>query len=419
MKSSSRHKPVRLYLPDIVGRGYRDFWNCKTRYRVVKGSRGSKKSKTAALNRIYRMYQYPEANILCVRRYQNTLRDSMYADTLWAIHRFGLDENFSWTVSPMCITRKQTGQKILFRGLDEGTKVTSIDTDVGYLCFVDIDEAYEIREDDFNKLDLSIRGALPEGYFKQITLLFNPWSATSWLKPRFFDSENPRVFARTTTWKCNEWLDDSDRELFEDMKVRNPRRYRIEGEGEWGIAEGLIYERTRMEEFDTDELRKKRGMVAAFGLDFGYTDPNALICMLIDNTDYKIYVFDEWYQRGVTNREIARAITEMGYSGQRIVCDSAEPKSIKELQREGIRHAEAAIKGKDSVTYGIQKLQNYEIIVHPRCKEFWVEITNYCWGKDRNGNPTDKPDHEFSHGPDAMRYGAGNALRPSGLSVLK
>ena len=112
-------------------------------------------------------------------------------------------------------------------------------------------------------------------------------------------------------------------------------------------------------------------------------------------------------------------ITEMGYSGQRIVCDSAEPKSIKELQREGIRHAEAAIKGKDSVTYGIQKLQNYEIIVHPRCKEFWVEITNYCWGKDRNGNPTDKPDHEFSHGPDAMRYGAGNALRPSGLSVLK
>ena len=272
MKSSSRHKPVRLYLPDIVGRGYRDFWNCKTRYRVVKGSRGSKKSKTAALNRIYRMYQYPEANILCVRRYQNTLRDSMYADTLWAIHRFGLDENFSWTVSPMCITRKQTGQKILFRGLDEGTKVTSIDTDVGYLCFVDIDEAYEIREDDFNKLDLSIRGALPEGYFKQITLLFNPWSATSWLKPRFFDSENKLVCIAGKFAEPEVWYDHLKQHFFERWGYNVPDEITIIGEcdeGFWELAEG------RAKEYKEWKIRSEKiiEMDGFFGYDslFSFT----------------------------------------------------------------------------------------------------------------------------------------------------
>lgn len=401
----------KIYLPDLVGKGYKAFWNCKKRYRVCKGSRGSKKSKTAALNRIVRIVKYPESNYLCVRRYGNTLRDSIYADTKWAIHRLKLDDYFQCTTSPLEITYLPTGQKILFRGLDEGTKVTSITVPKGVLNFVDVEEAYEIAKDDFEKLEMSIRGEVPAGYFKQITVLFNPWSVTSWLKERFFDFPDDDVLAMTTTWQCNEWLDDSDRNIFLKMKQNNPRRYRIEGEGEWGIAEGLIYTNYRVEDFDVNEIRQIAGIKSAFNLDFGFTDPNAFVCEMIDNAKMRIYVFDEWYKTGITNKTIAQQIKAMGYGGQRIICDSAEPKSIQELRDEGIK-AEPSRKGADSVNHGIQLIQNYEIIIHPKCVEFAHEISNYCWKKDRNGKPTDTPDHEFSHGMDSMRYGITKILLP-------
>ena len=406
-----------ISLQKVIGKGYADFWNTKKRYRVCKGSRGSKKSKTTALNMIERLYEFPESNGLCVRRFSNTLRDSVFSDLKWAIHRLGLDSYFDCTVSPMQITRRSTGQKILFRGLDNGLKITSISVDKGYLCFVWIEEAYEIfDESDFNKLDMSIRGEVPEGYFKQITLTFNPWSATSWLKKRFFDNPDDNTFVKTTTWQCNEWLDESDRKIFLDMKEKNPRRYRIEGNGDWGIAEGLIYENVVFDEvFDVEELRKKEGVTAAFGNDFGFTDPNAFICCLVDNADMRIYIFDEWYQTGVTNKVIAQKIKTMGYGSQQIICDCADAKSIAELRDEGI-HAEPSRKGKDSVNHGIQLIQNYQIVVHPKCVEFRKEIENYCWKKDSSGRLKDEPEHDFSHGMDAMRYGVSKVLRPAVFS---
>lgn len=402
----------KISIKESIGGGYNDYWNTKKRYRVCKGSRGSKKSKTTAINMITRIVQYPESNGLCVRRYQNTLRDSVFSDLKWAIHKLELDQYFDWTVSPMEITYRPTGQKILFRGLDDGLKITSISVDKGVLCWVWIEEAYEISsEDDFNKLDMSIRGQVPEGYFKQLTLTFNPWSANSWLKKRFFDDPDENTFVKTTTWKCNEWLDDADRNIFLTMQVNNPRRYHIEGDGEWGIAEGLIYEKVKIEEFNVDDIRVIPGVISSFSLDFGFTDPNAFICCMIDQTDLKIYVFDEWYKTGVTNKVIAEQIKAMGYGGQRIICDSAEPKSIAELQDEGIK-AEPSRKGKDSVNHGIQLLQNYTFVIHPKCTEFQKEIQNYCWSKDKDGKPTDKPDHEFSHGMDSIRYGVTKALLP-------
>lgn len=404
-----------MSLQDVVGKGYADFWRTKKRYRVCKGSRGSKKSKTTALWFIVHLMQYPEANALVVRRWQTTLRDSCFSDLIWAMERLGVRSKFSTTINPLKITYIPYGNVILFRGLDEGTKVTSISVPRGVLCWVWIEESYEIsNEEDFNKLDLSIRGEVPDGLYKQITLTFNPWSATSWLKARFFDDPDDNTFIKTTTWKCNEWLDDADRQIFLDMKKRNPRRYRIEGEGEWGIAEGLIYDNTVLEDFDPEELRKRPGMKSGVGLDFGYTDPNALIPFLLDEKGKTIYVYDEWYKTGCTNKNIAKAIKDKGLGMQRIVGDCAEPKSIAELRDEGI-HAEPSRKGRDSVNYGIQLIQNYRIAVHPRCKNFWREITNYCW-QSKDGRPTDKPDHEFSHGPDALRYGTGKLLLPDVFS---
>jgi phage terminase large subunit len=397
-------------LKEVVGRGYGDFWRCEKRYRVCKGSRGSKKSKTSALNFIVRMMKHPQANLLVVRKTQATLKDSCYSDLKWAISRLGVEAYWKCTLNPLEIVYVPTGQRILFRGMDDPLKITSISVPVGVLCWVWIEEAYEItKEDDFNKLDMSIRGEVPEGLFKQITLTFNPWSAQSWLKARFFDTPDEDTFTKTTTYQCNEWLDASDLGIFEKMRVNNPRRYRIEGLGEWGIAEGLIYEKVEFRDFDIQALREKAGIKSAFGLDFGFTDPTAFVAMLIDEEDAKIYVFDEFYLRGVTNARIAERIDAMGYAGQRIVCDSAEPKSIQELQDLGIR-AEPSRKGRDSVLHGIQKLQNFTWIVSTKCVEFFHEISNYAWEKDKFGKPVDKPEHEFSHCMDAARYAAAKVL---------
>ena len=273
---------IRINLPEIVGKGYGSFWRFKGRYRPVKGSRASKKSKTTALWFIVNMMKYPQANTLVIRKTFRTLKDSCFAELKWAVHRLKVDAWWEFKESPLEATYKPTGQKIYFRGLDDPLKVTSITVDVGVLCWGWIEEAYEImKEDDFNILDESIRGEVPEGLFKQWTITFNPWNEHHWLKKRFFDAPpDPDILALTTNYMCNEWLDAADIKVFEDMKKRNPRRYAVAGLGGWGIVDGLVYENWKEEAFDhtSDEFRKEHpNLVSCFGLDFGYTnDPSTL-----------------------------------------------------------------------------------------------------------------------------------------------
>lgn len=161
-----------------------------------------------------------------------------------------------------------------------------------------LEEAYEVTDEEaFDRLDESIRGQLPEGLFTQITITFNPWSERHWLKKRFFDAEpNPNLFTATTNYMMNEFLSDSDLALFEAMK-KNPRRYRVAGLGDWGLTEGLVYDNWEEKLFNIDEVRRRRGVRSAFGLDFGYTnDPTALFCGLIDVGSKAIFVFDELYE---------------------------------------------------------------------------------------------------------------------------
>ena len=400
----------KIYLPDIVGKGYREFWNYTGRYRVCKGSRASKKSKTTALNFIYRMMKYPGSNLLVVRKTYRTLKDSCFTELKWAIARLGVTNNWECKESPLEITYKPTGQKIYFRGLDDPVKVTSITVDIGSLNFMWVEEAYEIsKEDDFNILDESIRGQVTEGLFKQITLTFNPWNEHHWIKKRFFDAEpDPDILAITTNYMCNEWLDAADKKVFETMKRNNPRRYQVAGLGNWGIVEGLIFDNVEERTFDytSDSFKKEHpDLISAFGLDFGFTnDPTALFCGLVDLRAREIFVFDELYQKGLTNRQIADRVTSMGYGKSMIRADSAEPKSIVELQELGLSKVRRARKGKDSINNGIQKIQDFKIIVHPRCVNFITEINNYTWDEDRFGNKINKPIDDFNHLMDAMRY---------------
>ena len=375
-----------LPLSTVVGGGYNKFWHFKGRYRVCKGSRASKKSTTTALNIIKRMMEYPDANTLVVRKVFRTLKDSCFTQLKWAIHRLGVDAHWEVKESPLEMTYRPTGQKIYFRGLDDPLKVTSITVEHGYLCWCWIEEAYEIsNEKDFDMLDESIRGAIPPetGLFKQITLTFNPWNEHHWLKARFFDRPDPQVLALTTNYLCNEWLDAADLLVFETMKKNNPRRYRVAGLGDWGIVDGLIFENWEERAFSVEEIRKVPGIKSAFGLDFGYTnDPAALFCGLVDKATKTIWVFDEIYKTGMSNENIADAIKRAGYAKERIRADCAEPKSIDRLYTLGLIHIRESRKGRDSVNNGIDYLQDYHIIIHPKCVNFITEISNYTWDTD-------------------------------------
>lgn len=144
--------------------------------------------------------------------------------------------------------------------------------------------------------------------------------------------------------------------------------------------------------------------MSAFGIDFGYTnDPSTLFCGLLDRDNKQLFVFDEMYEKGMSNRRIADQVSQMGYGKEQITADCAEPKSIDELKGYGMR-VRPAQKGKDSVQNGIQWIQELEIIIHPRCVNFITEISNYTWDKDKFGNTLNIPIDDFNHLMDAMRY---------------
>lgn len=398
-------------ISDTVGGGYGDFWKDTKRYRVLKGGKGSKKSATTALNCIYRLMRYPNSNLLVVRAVMNTHRDSTFAQLKWAQQKLGVGQLWHNTVSPLEMTYLPTGQKILFRGFDDVLKLASTTVSKGYLNFVWIEEAYElVSEEDFDKLDLSVpRGEVPSPLFKQTTITFNPWSETHWLKKRFFDTPSDNISTYSTNYLCNEFLDATDRAVFERMKETNYRKYAVAGLGEWGIAEGLVFENWEVLEFDVENLGAEDGTdwmyKSFFGLDYGYTnDPTAFIAFAANPITKELFIYDEHYETKMLNSDIADMIKRKGYAKERIRADAAEPKSNDDLRRLEISRIQPSVKGRDSVINGIAQLQEYKIYVHPRCVNTIHELGSYVWKKDKDDRGLNVPEDRDNHLMDALRY---------------
>lgn len=391
---------------DLIGKGYNKFWNFKGRYRVVKGSRASKKSRTTAYWIILMMMhpKYHLANTLVVRKTERTLKDSCYSELLWVIRKLKMEHRWKITRNPLEMTYLKTGQKILFRGLDDPLKLASISVPMGYLCWVWVEEAYEItNEQDFNMLDESIRGVLPSPLFHQFTLTFNPWLSSHWIKKRFFDVSDTNILAMTTTYKINEWIDPPYIQLLEKLKETNPRRYQVSALGEWGSIGNQVYENYEKYLFNPNEVPGE----IILGLDFGFAnDPTALFVGKLDVENRVLYVIDELYKKGLWNSQIAEEIKKKGYVNYTIYADCSAPKDISEINTQyEIPGLAPCRKGKDSIMNGIGFLQNYKILIHPNCKNFYNEIENYVYKKDKMTNePINVPEDKNNHLMDAMRY---------------
>ena len=321
---ATKNEAKTINYKDVVGGGYDDFWRDKHRYRVLKGGRASKKSTTTALWFIYNIMKYPQANALVVRKTYNTHHDSTFSALKWAAERLNVTKYWQFKENPLEAIYKPTKQRILFRGFDDVLKLTSITVDKGVLCWVWLEEAYELdTEQDFQTLDESIRGELPEGsgLWKQITLTYNPWINSHWTKTRFFDKQDPDAFTLTTTYRCNEWLDDSDRKLIESLNDKSspaydPERYLVVGLGEYGIPGGAYFDEFRKDIHVTDPFQIPSDWRRYVSIDYG-RDMLAAYLVALDWHD-KAYCYRELHKPGLFVSEAAELIKKynVGKNGQ-------------------------------------------------------------------------------------------------------
>lgn len=399
---------IQIPLSKYLGKGYNRFHHSRNFYRVVKGGRGSKKSKSTALDYIYKMLKYPWANLLVVRRFSNTNKQSTYTDLKWAANRMKVSHLFKFNESLPEITVKETGQKILFRGLDDPLKITSITVDNGLLAWLWLEEAYQVEnKDKFDTLVESIRGSVDDkNFFKQITVTFNPWSERHWLKSAFFDEETRfnDVFADTTTYRDNEWLDQQDIDRYEDLWRTNPRRAAVVANGDWGVAEGLVFENYTVRDFDIMATIKRVGETTA-GLDFGFThDPTTFPRLAVDLDNKELWIYAEHYEHAMTTDDIFNMITEAEMQNALITADSAEQRLIAELKAKGINRITPSVKGAGSINAGIDFMKQFKIYIHPSCVKTIEEFDTYIYKQDKDGKWLNEPIDANNHVIDAIRY---------------
>ena len=394
-----------LFVPKL----YPLLFDYSHRWEIHKGSAGSGKSVLITQKLIIRACN-EKIRIIVSRRTGATLRNtcfSLFKDVL-----------AKWKLLPYVKIRETdfnikfpNGSEIIFLGLDEETKLLSLNN----IGTVWIEEAFEVPKAIVEQLNLRMRG---NNENQQIILSFNPISKNHWLYD-FCEVNPPSSFIYIhSTYKDNPFLNEEYIKELEELYTRNPARARVFCDGEWGVdSEGLVITNWKKEEFDAMELAAK-GYEHRAGMDLGWIDKSAIIDTLYDRDNKTIYVFNEFYKSGCQLSELAAAINDMNLSKTKIFVDAAEPRSIQYFKSEGIR-AEACAKGKDSVKAGLMFLQDHLIIVHPKCKNFITELENFSYIKSKQtGEYTEDTTHEWSHAIDACRYGYSDIYTNTKLKTM-
>lgn len=368
------------------------------------GSAGSGKSYTIAQKILIRCCNEPITVLVC-RRYATTLRNSCFALFKDIINKWQLGKYIKPKETDMSISFPN-GSRIIMVGLDTEEKLLSLQN----ISTVWVEEAFEVEKSKIEQLNLRMRG---EAQNQQLILSWNPISKHSWLYNFTVEMPPENSVYIHSTYKDNPFLNAEYVAALNELYTRNPQKARVFCDGEWGIdADGLVFQNWKVEAFDNADINGQ----LMVGLDFGFVnDISALVASIMVESEKRIYVFKEYGATNKTNNDLINIITSLGFNKSVIIADSAEPKSIAEIKAGGIQKIKACTKGQDSIIHGIQKLQNYEIIIHPSCQGIITEFENYTWQKDKTSDVyINKPIDDFNHYIDALRYSLqciGNKLK--------
>ena len=388
----------------------------------LKGGRGSTKSSFIAVEILLGMMrdagkgQYTNAIVL--RRYGVTLRESVFEQIGWAINALGVAELWKSSVSPMSWTYLPTGQRIIFRGADDPTKVKSIKFAVGWAKYLWYEEVNEFEGAE--KIRSINQSVLRGGADFFVFYSFNPpQAARNWVNQYVaIERDDALVHHSTYLTVPPQWLGEQFIVEAEHLKAVKPEAYRHEYLGEVTGTGGEVFGNVTLRPITDEEISRFDNLRR--GIDWGYAaDPFAYNVCHYDKTRRRLYIFREIHKVKMSNRAAADLIKDEAGSA-RITCDSAEPKSIDEVKSYGLRVV-GARKGPDSVEYGIKWLQDLEeIVIDPvRCPETAREFSGYELERDREGNfKAGYPDKD-NHHIDAVRYACEDDMKRPGVRLMK
>ncbi len=390
---------------------FREANRTQARYRILCGGAGSGKSYNTAQDYILKLSdeRYAGANLMVIRKTESAGRHSAFAELCGAVERiFGADCGKYWRVrqEPMMLESLVTGATVIFRGMKDSSqreRVKSVSFPRGKLTWIWCEEATELESSDFDILDDRLRGDLaevnPELYY-QITLTFNPTTATHWLKRRFFDAApSSDVYIHRSVFGDNRFIDEGYRTRMERRREQDPEGYRVYGLGEWGgTGEGLI-----LPHFEVADLGGTVPDRYCLAQDFGYNHADCIL--MVGERDGNILVLRELYCRGLDTGEIIRLADEQMFSKSSVMyCDSAEPDRIKTWRRAGYK-AIAAKKGAGSVASQIDFLKGRRILIDGGCVNLIRELGEWRWLRDpASGEFLDVPAPSADDAIAALRY---------------
>lgn len=369
------------------------------RYNVYWGGRASGKTHFIIAKLLLKGLE-EKRFIVVMQKRTNALKDTVWREVVNAIDDFQLTNYFDFNKSDFRATCKINGTEIRCIGLDEPEKIKGF----ADMSDVYLDEITQFTPDDLQLIDGTLRSPKYELPL-QLYCSFNPVSKANFVYKRFgFDTGicPPNTFILHTTFMDNTFLPQQFIDNMEELKKRDPRRYRIDALGEFASLDKLVYNNWEVQYFNPNEIKGQ----LLVGLDFGYVnDVSALVASILVEEEKRIYIFREYGDTNKTNPELAQIISSLGFAKSVIIADSAEQKSIEEIKRAGIQRIKPSVKGPDSIIHGIERLQQYDIIVHPDCENVIEEFNSYTWQKDKQtGEYINKPVDLYNHYMDALRY---------------
>lgn len=399
-----------VHLSDLIAPAfYPIYWDVKEQkhtYYDLYGGRGSTKSSFIGTMIPLGIMEDPNANAVIFRKVGNTIGTSVYEQILWSLNELGVMDEWKCTTSPYKMTYRKTGQVILFRGLDKAKKMKSIKVAHGYLKYLWFEELDEFAgEEEIRSVQQSVmRGGPSFVVFKS----FNPpisksnWANQYVMTPRRGALRHKSCYTEVPPeWLGEQFLDDA-----EDLKQTNPRAYEHEYLGNAVGTGGEVFDNLDIRQITDEEVSHFDNIY--MGIDWGwYPDPFHWGKMHYDSTRKTLYIYDEFRANKMSNAETWNSlVVKKGVTGSDLItADSAEPKSVADYREYGAL-CRPAIKGPDSVRYGMKWLQSLrQIVIDPvRCPNTAREFTHYEYERTPNDEIMSSFPDADNHSIDMTRY---------------